>query len=158
MPRSRARRQASGHVTSEVIIGQRPAEVVDRCWAGHWEGDLIIGTGRSAIGTLVERTTRFTILLHLPRLQGYGVEAWVKNGPALAGCGAQAVREAIALQMTRLPEHLRRSLTWDWAGPSCPASPSTFALPLRPRLPSAGSFLFMAQAPDLAGCAVLPAP
>jgi len=61
---------------------------------GHWEGDLIVGLGSSAIGTLVERTTRFTLLLHLPRMTGHGHEARVKNGPALAGHGAEAVRVA----------------------------------------------------------------
>jgi IS30 family transposase len=65
------------------------------------------------IGTLVERTTRFTMLIHLPRLQGYGVAPRVHNGPALAGYGATAIRDALAAQMTTMPEHLRRSLTWD---------------------------------------------
>jgi IS30 family transposase len=80
---------------------------------GHWEGDLILGLGSSAIGTLVERTTRFTMLLHLPRMDGHGFEARTKNGPALAGHGAEAVRGAIARTIATLPEQLRRSLTWD---------------------------------------------
>jgi IS30 family transposase len=113
VPRSRARQRASGHVTPEVMISERPAEVEDRAVPGHWEGDLIIGTDRSAIGTLVERTTRFTMLLHLPRMDGYGVEPRVKNGPALAGYGAEAMREAIAAQFITMPDQLRRSLTWD---------------------------------------------
>lgn len=95
------------------MISQRPAEAEDRAVPGHWEGDLIIGTDRSAIGTLVERTTRFTLLLHLPRMDDYGVEPRVKNGPALAGHGAEAVKDAIAAAITTLPEHLRCSLTWD---------------------------------------------
>jgi IS30 family transposase len=113
VPRSRARQRASGHVTPEVRISERPAEVADRAVPGHWEGDLIIGTERSAIGTLVERTTRFTVLIHLPRMDGWGVEPRVKNGPALAGYGAEAMRAAIAAQMSTMPEQLRRSLTWD---------------------------------------------
>lgn len=113
VPRSRARQRAQGHVTPEVMISERPAEVADRAVPGHWEGDLIIGADRSAIGTLVERTTRFTMLIHLPRMHGYGLEPRVKNGPALAGYGAEAMRAALAAQMTDLPEQLRRSLTWD---------------------------------------------
>ena len=77
------------------------------------EGDLIIGLERSAIGTLVERTTRFTLLLHLPRMAGYGVIPPVKNGPALGGYGAEAMRDAIAATIVTLPQQLRRSLTWD---------------------------------------------
>ena len=113
VPRARARQRPSGHVTAEVMIGKRPAEVDDRAVPGHWEGDLIIGLNRSAIGTLVERTTRFTMLLHLPRMAGYGIEPRVKNGPALAGYGAVAMKDALAARMTTLPEQLRRSLTWD---------------------------------------------
>jgi IS30 family transposase len=100
-------------VTPEVLISQRPAEVADRAVPGHWEGDLILGLGSSAIGTLVERTTRFTMLLHLPRMHGHGDQPRVHNGPALAGHGAEAVRDAIAASITTLPEQLRRSLTWD---------------------------------------------
>jgi len=95
------------------MISQRPAELEDRAIPGHREGDLIIGTNRSAIGTLVERTTRFTMLLHLPRMAGYGLEPRVHNGPALAGYGAEAMRNAIASRITTLPDQLRRSLTWD---------------------------------------------
>ncbi|GAA2820772.1 IS30 family transposase [Nonomuraea rubra] len=113
VPRARARKKAGGHVTSEVLISERPAEAGDRAVPGHWEGDLIIGTGRSAIGTLVERTTRFTLLLHLPRMEGFGTQERVKNGPALAGRDAEAVRDAITKEITGLPEQLRRSLTWD---------------------------------------------
>jgi IS30 family transposase len=100
-------------VTSEVMISERPAEVAERAVPGHWEGDLIIGLQRSAIGTLVERTTRFTMLIHLPREDGYGVIPRTKNGPALAGYGAITMKNALAATMTTLPEQLRRSLTWD---------------------------------------------
>jgi IS30 family transposase len=113
VPRARARQRRDGFITPQVMISARPAEVEDRAVPGHWEGDLIIGLDRSAIGTLVERTTRFTMLLHLPRAEGYGIVPRTKNGPALAGYGAVAVRDAIADTMTTLPEQLRRSLTWD---------------------------------------------
>jgi IS30 family transposase len=112
VPRARTRARGKHFVTDEIMISQRPAEVTDRAIPGHWEGDLILGLGSSAIGTLVERTTRFTMLLHLPRMPGHGT-ARLKNGPALAGHGAEAVRAAIASTITTLPEQLRRSLTWD---------------------------------------------
>lgn len=95
------------------MISDRSSEIGDRAIPGHWEGDLILGLASSAIGTLVERTTRYTMLLHLPRMEGHGKEATVKNGPALAGHGAEAVRDAIAETIMELPAHLRRSLTWD---------------------------------------------
>ncbi|MBF6303087.1 IS30 family transposase [Nocardia amamiensis] len=113
VPRARTRRRRAGFVTPEVMISARPAEADDRAVPGHWEGDLIIGLNRSAIGTLVERTTRFTMLLHLPPMPDYGTQPRVKNGPALAGHGAEAVRDAIATTITTLPEQLRRTLTWD---------------------------------------------
>lgn len=113
VPRARTRERGRKFVPPELLISERPAEVEDRAVPGHWEGDLIIGLNRSAIGTLVERTTRFTILLHLPRLEGYGTQARSKHGPALAGHGAEAVRDAIASSIHTLPEQLRCSLTWD---------------------------------------------
>jgi IS30 family transposase len=113
VPRARSRGRGKSHVAPEVMISQRPAEAGDRAVPGHWEGDLILGLGSSAIGTLVERATRFTMLLHLPRMPGHGDGIRVKNGPALAGHGAEAVRDAIARTITTLPEQLRRSLTWD---------------------------------------------
>jgi IS30 family transposase len=113
VPRARARQTAWAHVTPDVMISERPAEADDRAVPGHWEGDLLIGLGRSAIGTLVERATRFTILIHLPREAGYGTIPRTKNGPALAGYGAGAMKNALASTMTTLPEQLRRSLTWD---------------------------------------------
>ena len=81
----------------ELRISSRPAEVADRAVPGHWEGDLILGIrSKSAIGTLVERSTRFVFLLHLP-----------------ADHSAPTVRDAIASTILTLPAHLRRSLTWD---------------------------------------------
>jgi IS30 family transposase len=85
-----------GRIPDMVNISERPAEAGDRAVPGHWEGDLIIGTRNSAIGTLVERSTRFVLLLHLP-----------------AGHGADAVAAAMTGAMGTLPAQLRRSLTWD---------------------------------------------
>jgi IS30 family transposase len=113
VPRARSRGRGKSFVGPEILISERPAEAADRAVPGHWEGDLILGLGSSAIGTLVERTTRFTMLLHLPPMAGHGCGTQVKNGPALAGHGAEAVRDAIARTITTLPEGLRRSLTWD---------------------------------------------
>ena len=133
VPRARSRRRGKSFLTPEIMISERSAEAADRAVPGHWEGDLIIGLGRSAIGTLVERTTRFTMLLHLPRMEGHGTVPRVKNGPALAGHGAEAVRDAIARTITTLPAQLRRSLTREqrWPGMricgSQPAFPSTSA-------------------------------
>ena len=113
VPQARTRQRGRHFITPELMISERPAEISDRAIPGHWEGDLIIGLNRSAVGTLVERTTRFTMLLHLPPMPGHGAAAQVKNGPALAGHGAEAVRDAIALKISTLPDHLGKSLTWD---------------------------------------------
>jgi hypothetical protein len=94
------------------MISAWPAEAPDRAVPGHWEGDFILGLDSLAIGTLVERNTRFTMLLHLPRMDAHsGLRA--HKAPALAGHGAEAVRDAIASTITTLPEQLRESLTWD---------------------------------------------
>jgi IS30 family transposase len=113
VPRARSRGRGKCYITPEILISERPAEAEDRAVPGHWEGDLIVGLNRSAIGTLVERTTRFTMLLYLPPMEGHGVIPREKHGPALAGHGAEAVRDAITRTITTLPEQLRRSLTWD---------------------------------------------
>jgi IS30 family transposase len=112
-PRERSRRKAWAHVTPEVLISERPVEAEDRAVPGHWEGDLLIGLERSAVGTVVERTTRFTMLVHLPREEGYRHKESVKNGPALAGYGAITMKTALAQTMSTLPSQLARSLTWD---------------------------------------------
>jgi IS30 family transposase len=94
--RPQSRHQASNKLKDMVMISERPAEVADRAVPGHWEGDLIVGkAGRSAVGTLVERSTRYVMLLRL--------EAQT----------AQAVREAMTRQILTLPASLRHSLTWD---------------------------------------------
>ena len=113
VPRARTWQRGKQFITPELMISERPAEVADRAVPGHWEGDLIIGLNRSAIGTLVERSTRFTMLLHLPPMPGHGSGVRAKNGPALAGHGAEAVRDAIAAKIATLPEQLGKSLTWD---------------------------------------------
>jgi IS30 family transposase len=93
----RGRVEQRGRIPDMVPIVERPPEADDRAVPGHWEGDLLVGAGqRSAVGSVVERTSRFTLLLHLPD-----------------GRGAASVRAAAAEAFTRLPETLRRSLTWD---------------------------------------------
>ena len=113
VPRARTRGRGKSFVRPEIMISQRPPEADDRAVPGHWEGDLILGLESSAIGTLVERSSRYVMLLHLPRMHGHGDGPRVKNGPALAGHGAEAVRDAIATSIQTLPTQLRRSLTWD---------------------------------------------
>jgi IS30 family transposase len=116
VPRARTRGQGRRFVPPELLISERPAIAEDRAVPGHWEGDLILGLDSSAIGTLVERTTRFTLLLHLPRMARHARgerTTDTKNGPPLAGHGAAAVRDAIARAIRTLPTQLRRSLTWD---------------------------------------------
>src|SRR3954462_758880 len=112
-PRERSRNRPQGHVTAEVVLSERPAEAEDRAVPGHWEGDLIIGLNRSAIGTVVERTSRYTLLVHLPRMEGYGTVPPIKNGPALGGYGAVAMKDALTTTMRTMPAELLRSLTWD---------------------------------------------
>ncbi len=95
--RPRRRLDGRGELRDMVLISDRPAEAADRAVPGHWEGDLILGRGgRSAIGTLVERQTRLTMLLELP-----------------AGRTAEHVRRALTRRIRTLPVQLRRTLTWD---------------------------------------------
>jgi transposase, IS30 family len=96
-PHMRTEQSGAGRLQNMVLISDRPPEVADRAVPGHWEGDLIIGKGgRSAIGTLVERSSRYVVLLHLPH-----------------GRTAEDVRAALTRQISKLPSELRRTLTWD---------------------------------------------
>jgi IS30 family transposase len=96
-PRLRLERSGAGRLRDAVLISDRPAEVEDRAVPGHWEGDLLIGKeARSAIGVLVERSSRYVMLIHLPR-----------------GRTAEEVRTALTRQVLKLPVQLRRTLTWD---------------------------------------------
>jgi IS30 family transposase len=113
VPRARSRGRGQGFGAPAILISARPPEVADRAVPGHWEGDLLVGLRSSAIGTLVERLTRFTLLRHLPPMPGYRPGVREKNGPALAGHGAEAVRTAMVRTMATLPRQLRQSLTWD---------------------------------------------
>jgi len=113
VPRTRAQAKAWAHVREDVMISKRPAEAEDRAVPGHWEGDLIIGLNRSAIGTLVERSSRFTMLVHLPREDGYGLMPRMKNGPALSGYGAVTMANALKNTVTDMPALLWQTLTWD---------------------------------------------
>ena len=113
MSRARSKRVPWAHVTADVLISERPPEAEDRAIPGHHEGDLIIGINRSAIGTVVERTTGFTTLVHLPREDGWREQPIVKNGPALSGYGALSMNRALAAAMSTMPAELKRSLTWD---------------------------------------------
>lgn len=95
--RSRDRAKPGGGITGKVLISERPAEADDRAVPGHWEGDLILGSnGRSAVGTLVERSTRYVLLLHLPD-----------------GHGAEQVDTAMRAAISTLPGELFRTITWD---------------------------------------------
>ena len=113
VPRERVRDRGKSFVTPETLISERPACIEDRAIPGHWEGDLILGLASSAIGTLVKRSTRFTMLLYLPPHSCHGKMPREKHGPALAGHGAEAVRDTITKAMASLPEQFRKSLTWD---------------------------------------------
>lgn len=113
MPCARRQRRNKNVIAPELMISERPDDVADRAVPGHWEDDLIIGLNSSAIRSLVERTRRFTLLLHLPPMADHRPDTRVKNGPATAGHGAEAVREPIVRKIVALPEELCKSLTWD---------------------------------------------
>jgi len=89
-------RPGAGKIKDMVMISQRPAEAADRAVPGHWEGDLLLGTPTTAIGTLVERSTRFVMLFKLP-----------------SGINAESARRGLTQKILTLPENLRRSLAWD---------------------------------------------
>lgn len=112
-PRARVRRRAWAHVTPATLISQRPAEVEDRSVVGHFEGDLLIGLNRSAVGTLVERSTLFTALVHLPRGEGYSSAKAAGRRLKDAGYTASDMRKALTKTVTSLPAQLCRSITWD---------------------------------------------
>ena len=110
-PRARTRGRGKTFISPEIMISKRPAEAADRAVPGHWEGisSWVLVVPRLAPWWSAQPAS----LLRLPRMTGHGREARIKNGPALAGHGAEAVRDAIARSIMTLPEALRRSLTWD---------------------------------------------
>jgi IS30 family transposase len=112
-PRARVRRHAWAHVTPATLISQRPAEANDRTVTGHLEGDLMIGRNRSAVGTLVDRSTLFTSLVHLPRGQAFSVTRTGGRGAKGSGYTAAEMRTALTKAVTSLPKQLCRSITWD---------------------------------------------
>ena len=95
-PKTKKVSGGQGRILDRILISERPAEAADRAVPGHWEGDLLVGTRTNAIGTLVERSTRYVMLFALPQ-----------------GLTAERVREALAKTVLTLPTNLRRSLTWD---------------------------------------------
>lgn len=113
MPRARRADKGKAFTADKIMIRDRPPEVEDRAVPGHWEGGLILGLKSTSIGTLVERTTRYTILLHLPPAPDKYIIYGKRQRASVAGHGAEAVRKAICSSIMQMPERLRKSLTWD---------------------------------------------
>ena len=137
-----------------MILTERLAEGSDRAIPGHWVGELILSLGSSAIGTLMERSTRYTMLLHLPRLPVHGKENRAKDGHTMTSHGGEAVSEVINVTIANLPDHLRRSATWDRGSEMSQHAQLRIDSALQiyfcaPQSPEVGTFYWTVLAPDI---------